>query len=99
MKAPAAIEIAISSATNATRDRPGTRTSTDQSAISAASPPTYTGFLRPMRSDIGPYAMLATDQHTSIAEVSTAAPRVLKPYCDTRNGTPQRPAKVRITPE
>ncbi|MNC87673.1 hypothetical protein D3C83_34150 [compost metagenome] len=43
--------------------------------------------------------MLDTDQATSMAEVTVAAARVENPYCVTRKGTPQSPAKVRKIPE
>src|SRR5687768_9782235 len=57
------------------------------------------GLRRPRCSDSGPYPMLARENATSIADVTVAAARVEKPYCETRKGTPQSPANVSTIPE
>ena len=58
-----------------------------------------TGLRLPRRSETGPYTNPPTAHAISIAEATAAASRVVNPCCDTRNGTPHRPANVSMIPE
>jgi len=97
--APAAKAQAISNATRTTAARPGTKTITAQSSA-ARMVPAMIGALRPpARCEIHANARPPSAHAMSIAEAVVAAALAPKPYCETRNGTPHRPANARTIPE
>jgi len=78
---------------------PGTSTTVAHRRADPMIPAAMGPLRRPSRWEIAAKARPPRAHTISMAEATRAAARAENPYCETRNGTPHRPAKARTIPE